>query len=88
MHWPRIAAFTDTPPPRDITPRSLTDDDLAAFRNAAEHRAGMATYQEILLVLKQFAVSDWVRVRRIRKDLRWVARKAAELGYEWTDLVP
>lgn len=86
----RREIFTDfkpdfKPPP---TPRHLTDQDWEDFRRASERRVGMATYQEMLFVLSKFAGSDWVRVRRIRKDLRWLSKKAASLGIDWTDLKP
>lgn len=89
MGWLSEFLF-DGPPPRrgraDRDPRHLTDQDLEDFHRASTRQVGMATYQEMLFVMSKFAGSDWVRVRRLRKDLRWLGKKAAELGIEWSDL--
>jgi hypothetical protein len=90
MGWFAREILGNEPPPptKDKTPRPLSDQDLEDFRRASERQVGMATYQEMLFVMSKFAGSDWVRIRRLRKDLRWLGKKAASLGIEWTDLSP
>jgi hypothetical protein len=84
-HW----YVGDKPPPVEYTdrqPRKLTDEDIQAFRDASDHRAGAATIAEVIWVLNHLRRSDPVRVWRIAKDLQWVSKKAKELGIEWDDL--
>jgi hypothetical protein len=71
----------------DKDPRGLNDDDLQAFFDASSQRtAGTATWTSINWVLDRLKRSDPVRVHRIRKDMAWVAKKAAAMGIEWDDL--
>lgn len=90
MGWWAREIRGNEPPPRskDHRPRGLSDQDLEEFYRASTRQVGMATYQEMLFVMSKFAGSDWVRVRRLRKDLRWLGKKAASLGIEWNDLSP
>ncbi len=71
----------------DKDPRGLNDADLQAFFEASSNRtAGTATWAGINFVLDKLKRSDPVRVYRIRKDIAWVAKKAAAMGIEWDDL--
>lgn len=70
----------------DRDPRGLNEDDIEAFMTASERRAGMATWSQINFILDKLTKSDPVRVWRIRHDMKWVAKKAAQMGIEWDDL--
>jgi hypothetical protein len=89
MGWLRKAFVGDKPEPVNTTPdrdpRLLTEDDIQSFMSL-DRELGMATYQEILLVLEKLRRSDPVRVARIKRDLRWVGKKGQQLGINWSDL--
>lgn len=79
MDWRKFIEFqvvnnTDREGPG---PWALSTDDIESFHDAADHRKGPLTQDQIISVLK---LRNWVRWHRLQSDFKWLQKQYKKMG--------